>query len=176
MRFVVITIAALALTACEVVESERPLFSGGGPVPAEGLWALLPDDCSTPQTTAVHEWPSCATPFWVEGEQLTTLSPAPQRMTFVVAPGSPAILQVGASDAPREPGEEAYSYAGFRPRGASPFKAADVWLVACMKGEMAADGFLPDSCTATGPEAVRSALAGAAAEKPQAVAVWIAPS
>ena len=176
MRLVVVTIAALALTACEVVESERPLFSGGGPAPEEGLWALLADNCSPPQTTAVHKWPSCATPFWVEGDQLTTLSPSPQRMTFVVAPGSPAILQVAAPDEPRDPGDGAYSYAGFRPRGASPFKAADVWLGGCVKGEMPADGFLRDSCTATGPEAVRRALAGAAAHEPHASAVWVAPS
>jgi hypothetical protein len=176
MRFLLIAGCALALTACEVVESERPLFSGGGPAPAEGLWALLAENCSAPQTTAVHRWPSCATPFWVEGDQLITLSPAPQRMTFVVAPGSPAILQVATPDPPQEPAGAGYTYAGFRPRGASPFKAADVWAGACVKGEMPAAGFRPDSCTAIRPDAVRNALAGASAQEPQAQAVWVAPS
>ena len=165
----------LALVACEVVESERPLFAGGGPAPKGGLWALLADNCSTPETTAVQRWPSCATPFWVEGDQLTALSPSPQRSTFVVAAGSPAILQLRAAEEAGDPEDAPYSYAAFRPHGASPFAAADVWLAACMKSDTPVPGFLPDTCTATSSEAVRSVAGAAAAHEPQAKAVWIAP-
>ena len=175
MRLLLIAATALAVSACDAIESETPLFTGSAAGPKPGLWALLDSACSVPSTAAVQTWAECASPFWVGEGRLTVLTPAPQRPAFLIAEGSPAIVQLSGLDYGRAPEPAPYSYMALRADGPAPFTSARVWGGGCSQGDMPRESFMDGTCRAKTPEAVRDALKAMVEQGPGARAVWIAP-
>ena len=163
------------------VQSERPLFTSGAGRPKPGLWAVLAHGCETPTTPAVQRWPACAMPVWIEDGTLTFVMMQPMRTTFLVAAGSPAVLQMAnPKEAPPggTPPKPGYSYLAVEPQGRAPYTRGRVWLAGCPRED---DTSTPDlehgdgSCVAATATAVRAVLAETIKrEKPQ-TAVWVAP-
>ncbi len=75
------------------------------PKPAEGLWAALDPGCARPTAANIHQWPHCASPFWISRGKATVLvsGAADKRMVrdvsyaadYSFTPGDPLIAQVG---------------------------------------------------------------------------------
>jgi hypothetical protein len=75
------------------------------PEPAQGLWAALDPGCAKPMAANIHQWPHCASPFWISNGKATVLvSGAASKRTvrdvsyaadYSFTPGTPLIAQVG---------------------------------------------------------------------------------
>ncbi len=75
------------------------------PTPAEGLWAALDPGCAKPMAANIHQWPHCASPFWISNGKATVLvsGDADKRTVrdvsyaadYSFTPGTPLIAQVG---------------------------------------------------------------------------------
>jgi len=151
MQLLLMVASAAALLHSTMVTS-APLVPDGaatGPLPQNGVWALLPSDCETPTTLDLSAWPPCATPIGFLNEEVSALErPAPGnsatptefysigRTKYVVAPGAapdaPAVAQVAV----RMVFSRSYYYLAVSP--AAPldaegrFAAAIGWPVACL--------------------------------------------
>ena len=106
----------------------RIKISEGGSGPQMGLWAVLQPGCARPTSSAVHTWPECATPVWLQPGQATTIVQSPVRSEFVVGTGTPRLAQVTHEN---EAGERRYRYFAFRTLDAAPHRSALVWVVFC---------------------------------------------
>ena len=182
MRALAAVWVALGLAACDpMVESDKPLFSATGGQAKPGLWAVLADGCAAPTTAAVQRWPACAMPVWVEDGALTFIMMQPMRTQFLIAQGSPGVLQMeNLKDAPPggSPPKPGYSYLAVEPEGRPPYIRGRVWVAGCSreKPPSITDVEATESeCRASTAAGVRAALTEAIKrEKPQA-AVWVAP-
>ena len=77
------------------------------PNPAEGLWAALDPGCAKPTAANIHQWPHCASPFWISHGKATVLvsGDAGKRAVrdvsyaaeYSLTPGDPLIAQVGTA-------------------------------------------------------------------------------
>jgi hypothetical protein len=112
MRWLAILTLAAALGGCNLVYSERPLFTArnadAAPQAEPGLWLLENADCAVDVTTPVAPWPACAE------HQLVTAEGARAYRLFhpremLLAGGDPLIVQTREKD---EHGRSAYFYAG----------------------------------------------------------------
>ena len=75
------------------------------PTPAEGLWAMLDPGCAKPTAANIHQWPHCASPFWISDDKATVLvSGDPDKRAvrdvsyaadYSLTAGDPLIAQVG---------------------------------------------------------------------------------
>jgi hypothetical protein len=75
------------------------------PEPAQGLWAALDPGCAKPMAANIHQWPRCASPFWISNGKATVLvsGTASKRTVrdvsyaadYSFTPGTPLIAQVG---------------------------------------------------------------------------------
>ena len=182
LRMVAVLCAALSLSACAVVSSERPLFSiadsEGAPIPKPGLWALPVGDCKFSPRASALKWPDCANATLVTATSLfggkrDAAGVFPQAMIYRLASGEPVILQVEAP-ADRGPGDPKVIYLGVRPLasdGQGLITSARVWLTLCAKPSRIdsdlgkptklAPGLTPikgrEECRAASPAAVRNA-------------------
>jgi hypothetical protein len=112
LRRILIVAIAMELGACALMPRKAtpaaaPAASVAvAPQPADGLWAILDPGCAKPQATDFHAWPSCASPFWINGGKavvLTATNPArgrrlhsvPYAADYSLTPGEPLIAQVG---------------------------------------------------------------------------------
>lgn len=108
-RILVVSIAGL-LSACAMMRhGPAPVAPVAAaeppPTPAEGLWAILDPGCAKPNVVNIHAWPSCASPFWINGGKALVLTAASVRgrrlhelqyaADYSLTPGEPLIAQVG---------------------------------------------------------------------------------
>ncbi|CAN5727581.1 hypothetical protein BH11PSE1_BH11PSE1_24780 [soil metagenome] len=182
LRIVAVLLAALCLSGCAVVSSERPLFSvadgEGAPTLKPGLWAVPAGDCKFSLRASALKWPDCANAALVTANSLfggkrDAVGAFPEALIYRLASGDPVILQVEAP-ADREPGDPKVIYLGLRALasdGQGLITSARVWLALCAKPPLAgaslskavklAPGLTPikgrDECQARTPAAVRNA-------------------
>jgi hypothetical protein len=110
LRRILIVAIAIGLGACALFgpkpspQRERALVVA--PQPAEGLWAILDPGCAKPLAANFRAWPSCASPFWINGGKAVVLTAAaqphgrrphsvPYAADYSLTPGEPLIAQVG---------------------------------------------------------------------------------
>lgn len=150
--------AALALSGCNVVVTQTPLFgpadAAATPPLREGLWAAVKDGCKFDERQTVDAWPDCARWFLVRGDVASAFNGdkdgwdhfrlsggrLAQRFEdeaweedehFLLAAGEPLIGQV----AQKSPGAaaEGYFYVAFKPRFDAQGRVVEVglWPVLC---------------------------------------------
>ena len=118
MRHLVVIALLLGLAACaggpfaRLAAGHRhgaapapALVEAPAPTPAEGLWAALDPGCAKPEAANIHQWPHCASPFWISHGKATVLvSGDPDNRAvrdvsyaadYSFTPGDPLIAQVG---------------------------------------------------------------------------------
>ncbi|WP_310541202.1 hypothetical protein [Phenylobacterium sp.] len=144
LRIVAVVWAALSLSACAVVSSDRPLFSpldaAGAPILKPGLWAMPVGDCTFSMRGSALKWPDCANgayvgPSALVGGKRDTSGAFSEALTYRMAVGDPAILQIEAP-ADRAPGDPKVFYLGVRPLasdGDGRVTKARLWLALCAK-------------------------------------------
>lgn len=120
-----------------------------GPMPQNGIWALLPAECDTPTDLDLSAWPKCATPIGFADDEVAALEkPAPGnkatttefysigRTRYAVAPASgadaPAVVQVAVPQV----FSRSYYYLAVTPAApldaSGRFAAATGWPIACL--------------------------------------------
>ncbi|WP_340644192.1 hypothetical protein, partial [Phenylobacterium sp.] len=151
LRIVAVFFAALSLSACAVVSSERPLFSpadtSGARVLKPGLWAMPVGDCKFSLRGSALKWPECANGAYVSSSALVggkrdASGAFSDAVNYRLAAGDPGILQIEAP-ADREPGDPKVIYLGIRPLAADGdgrVTKARVWLALCAKPQSADGG------------------------------------
>ena len=151
MQLLVMAASATALLHSTMVTS-GPLVPDGappGPLPQNGVWAMLPAECEAPTTLDLSVWPKCATPIGFADDEVSALErPAPGnkatptefysmgRTKYAVIPGAapdaPAIAQVVVPMV----FSRSYYYLAIIPAApldaAGRFAAAKGWPVACL--------------------------------------------
>ncbi len=132
---------AVALVGCNLVYSERPLFSAAdaknGPGLRIGLWLKRDAGCQFDETRPVRRWPKCAEWQLVRPTDVLGLDAQGRKWTqygYVLAAGQPRILQVAVQDPQVDGGRAEYFYLGLDPIRIDP--NGDVveyrdWLVQC---------------------------------------------
>jgi hypothetical protein len=190
-RPLLILLAALVLTACNAVVSEKPLFSArDAPELKPGLWVLMEDaTCQFDPANPPDRWPECASRLVFDGRTMS--DPAGERppLPYVFARGTPRILQLQMSE--REgAGEERslYLYLAVKPEAGRPVTAAEAWLVQCgpppegaTGGNKLTEAPLPgltirdQTCFAVKAPAVRNAARASADWGDHMRLVWVGP-
>lgn len=194
---------AIAIGGCmPQVVSREPLFRQGEASLRPGLWALLAPDCARPAHAQVFDWPSCATPARLRPGELTILMPGPVRGEFLLADGTPHVVQsrLGVEDATDQGDPLGFAYYSFVPDGSGPlFTSGTVRVLRCpeddeipiegmtlegagsnadqAEGEFEVEGLAHGErsrCEAATAEAVREAARRALVKRPEWQAVWIA--
>ena len=110
-RILTIAIAA-GLSACvthhaKLTNVTPPVVAAPAPPPAlaQGLWAVLDRGCPRPVGADIHQWPACASPFWIGRGKAVIIHSAAWGATghidasfaadYSLAGGDPVIAQVG---------------------------------------------------------------------------------
>jgi len=124
-----------------------------GPMPQNGVWALVPSDCDAPTSLDLSTWPKCATPIGFADDEVAALErPAPGNKAtpdqfFSVARTKYATASAAAADAPAVVQvavpillSRSYYYLALTPAGPldadGRFAEAKGWPVACLpKGQ-----------------------------------------
>lgn len=112
-RMVLTVCAAVSLSGCNMVVSERPWFAApSGPQLKEGIWAMLDTaDCVVDPAAALPDWPDCARPVLVRGGEYLgpaaddeALPPAERldparwdKIGHVLADGTPQVDQIAST-------------------------------------------------------------------------------
>jgi hypothetical protein len=109
----ILTLACLSvLCACAAPRAKvavvppAPIEVAPPPKPADGLWAILDPGCAKPNVANIHAWPSCASPFWISGDQALVilsgqfggqwgLHDVSYAAKLNLTPGDPMIARVG---------------------------------------------------------------------------------
>jgi len=151
MQLFAMAASAAALLHSTMVTS-GPLVPDGappGPLPQNGVWALLPAECETPTTLDLSAWPKCATPIGFVDDEVSALErPAPGnkatptefysmgRTKYVVIPGAAADAPALAQVVVPMVFSRSYYYLAINPAApldaAGRFAAAKGWPVACL--------------------------------------------
>lgn len=174
--------AVLLLSACATgMTSPRSLFAAGSARLEPGLWAALGDGCAAPQDDAIQRWPGCATPIWVEPGRLTVVGVRPMRSSYVIATGTPLILERHAEGSgfgapmdesgPVPPQPDKWDFWVLEMDGAPPFRRGLVWNVRCPPRP---EQRLDDTCDADDAAAVRGAARAGQGRNERRRVVWIA--
>jgi hypothetical protein len=151
MQLFAMAASAAALLHSTMVTS-GPLVPDGatpGPLPQNGVWALLPDACDAPTSLDLSTWPKCATPIGFVDDEVSALErPAPGnratptefysigRTRYAVVPGAPPDAPAVAQVAVPMVFSRSYYYLAISPAApldaAGRFAAARGWPVACL--------------------------------------------
>jgi hypothetical protein len=136
-----LALAALALSACNVVTTKEPLFTQADASPhhlRDGVWAPKPDDekCVFDETKPVEAWPECVDPVLVRNSELlawqrdTKTWKADDTSKVLIVGGDPMILQF--YDKPQD-GDPIYLYSGVDPKldADGRIVALQAWPVLC---------------------------------------------
>jgi hypothetical protein len=113
LRRILVIAMAVGLAACTAIGLKPPTgihaaAAAPPPSPAEGLWAILDPGCERPHAANIHAWPTCASPFWIQGGKAVVLTASlthtrrrphdtPYAADYSVTPGEPLIVQVGTA-------------------------------------------------------------------------------
>ena len=154
MRAMVVALAALALSGCNMVVSKEPWFSPAdakdAPRLREGTWAVLrTPDCQIDPARPASEWPECASPMLVKGdtyagprgeEEERASDPATwDVIRHLLVGGHPMVDQIrmGEKDEqgrPPKDGDTGYLYMGVDPTALDDqgrIVGARIWPVVC---------------------------------------------
>lgn len=177
MRPVLILLAALLLTACNAVVSEKPLFGAadarGAPPLKPGLWAMVENEaCAFDPANPPAQWPECADPIVFDGRVMRDPKGEKDPLAYIFAKGDPRILQFAMPDENGSGKIALYFYLAVKPEpGRGPVTSARAWLVQCgpqpegrpADGNELTDRPLPgltikdEACLATRPGPLRNA-------------------
>ncbi|MGZ8363988.1 MAG: hypothetical protein ACXW3D_08700 [Caulobacteraceae bacterium] len=103
MRWVLIAAAAMTLSGCNMVYSERPLFAPkdtrGAPVLRTGLWVKPKLDCKYDASKPAAEIDECAEPLVITATDLRppkskAKTEGPQTLPYILVKGSPPVMQI----------------------------------------------------------------------------------
>ena len=130
-RAFLVLLAALVLTACNAVVSEKPLFSRGGPQLKPGLWAMIEDaGCAFDPANPPARWPDCAGKAVFDGRDMRNPD-GDEAFGYVFAGGQPRILQLRMSDE-EDKARALYFFLALEPApGGREVTEATAWLVQC---------------------------------------------
>ena len=144
--------AALSLSACNMVVSEKPWFDApSGAQLRDGLWAnLQTPDCKVDAAAPIAEWPDCASPMLITGTSYSgppngadgrSVSPDKwQALPHVLVGGDPHVDQLRLDPDPKAPqpngwgNKPLYLYLALRAvarDGEGRIIAAERWPVLC---------------------------------------------
>lgn len=190
LRAILVSLMALAASACAVVGSEQPLFAASdarGQAPLRtGLWAMPDEDCVFDPAAKAKDWNTCANATLVGPATFSELpgkgdDEDAQTLRYVLAGGEPRVVQVQAPAGEADPN---YAYAGLRPLRADDagrIVEARVWLAMCEpppdpkrvleedeKRPTLPDGLVRNGGKDPGCTAKRAAAARAAVERSEA--------
>jgi hypothetical protein len=159
------------LGACNMVISETPIFAENDRAtsgPKIGIWLAEMDDCRFDSSQPESEWPECA--LWVvirdSGREVLLVDGKgqSQRVDYLIAAGTPAIIQGKWIDEAKEPEEDYYGFYGLERRQVAPdgFAAALTWSVRCGVQEPSSSRIQPfpgisAECRPSSKDAIRSA-------------------
>lgn len=97
VRLLLLALAALTLGACNMVYSEKPLFTAAeakaGPGLKPGIWIKRAPDCDVDLSRPVKEWPECAEPGRVGPRDIGDMKDASKRSNYILVPGEPHVMQ-----------------------------------------------------------------------------------
>jgi hypothetical protein len=183
-RILLMTLAAAALSGCDLVVSKTPLISPadtrGAVMPREGWWVRVDDTCRFDARKPVRKWPRCldsalVRPAVTAGfnavQGFNTELGAWESYPFLMTPGDPQLVQYED----RRDGWSVYYYYGLKPVTRDKegrMTEALIWFAQCNRsddaigGEVAEPrlppGLSPDGetndCTAADVATVRAAV------------------
>jgi hypothetical protein len=140
MRTLVIAFCALGLSACNMVYSEKPLFTAadakGGAKLKPGVWVRPDKDCVV--APDADPLPDCANAVTVAAEAFlpppgAKLKPGePESLPYLISGRNPSVIQVQVDLDPPKPGVR-WLYFALRPTRSDGGKVveAHVWFVQC---------------------------------------------
>jgi len=123
MRIAALLCTAALLGGCNMITSERPLFSAadaaGQPQLRPGVWIGEKPDCQIDEAKPRDQWPDCIDSWVVRPNEVVAARDkgkppgAGDRYPIVLAKGDPAVLQIGLTNDAGAIG--GYVYAGLKP-------------------------------------------------------------
>ena len=159
------------LSGCNMVISEAPMFTEGdraAPTPKDGIWLAEMEDCKFDASQSESEWPECA--LWVvfrnSGREalVSDGKGQSQRIDYLIAAGTPAIIQGKWIDEAKEPEEAYYAFYGleWRQLAQDGSAAASTWAVRCGVQERSSSRIQPfpgisAECRPSSKDAIRAA-------------------
>jgi hypothetical protein len=162
-RPVMLPLAVLALSACNMAFSEKPLFApdqrSSALVLENGLWVAVEVDCQVDFDTSKESWPECAKWAVVSGNKI--VKPQSDAQDVFMIDGKPPIIQGDYSNKRKK----VYAFIGFEPKAFSPpgrIVALEMWPIPCGTFEDGSAKVRPfpgfsDECYAESMNAVRLA-------------------
>lgn len=139
LRIVAVLFAAIGLSGCAVVSSERPLFSvadsEGAPQLRPGLWAAIEPKCKFNPRGPAAAWPKCVAAVVVGPSTLVDVRPSdgepasePPVQTYRLVAGDPMVVQI---QTPPEPGAFYYGLRPMASDGQGRITKARFWFARC---------------------------------------------
>ncbi len=144
-------LAALALSGCAMVTSDKPLFApadaAGAAVLRPGLWSMAGEaDCAYDAKAPRQEWPRCANATVVRAA--TFSNGKDETLGYLLTGGEPPVLQVMRPDGEKE--GPPVVYAGLRATAFDDQKRATavrVWFALCAKPATSGGNLSPGPTT-----------------------------
>jgi len=177
------------LSACNMVISETPIFAESDRatlIPKDGIWLTKVDDCDFDASQPEAKWPECA--VWVvvrnSGRELLVMDgkDQTQRLDYLIAAGSPPVVQGKWIDAAKEPGAAYYGFYGIEPQqlATDGFAAASTWAVKCGVQQQSSSKIQPfpgvsAECRPSSKDAIRSAATASRAAGEVMTWRWLRP-
>ncbi|MFI4976912.1 MAG: hypothetical protein ACHP84_20450 [Caulobacterales bacterium] len=192
MRLALLLLAAVLLTGCNQVISQKPMFTAADQAALTlrpGLWRMDNPDCRVDERMPATLWPTCAVSLGVRGSEIVTIAggkadPDLNHTPWILAAGDPMILQLGRREPPHSSGKpsEPASYAYFGVTVAATDRQGRIialrgWPVACGPRTTAAAPDAPPlypglhaidhDCTTDDVAALRNAASATLAQGPE---------
>lgn len=175
LRRFLITVIAIGLSGCMTHHAKvapvapAPVVAAPAAPPAlaQGLWAVLDPGCPKPVAADVHQWPTCASPFWIGRGKAVIIHSAAWGATghidasftadYSLAGNDPVIAQVGTQ-------KDGYLYLALTQLATDPqgqLVDARGAAISCPKQAESSPLIKPslNGCESETPEAVRRAAA-----------------
>ncbi|MBS0295674.1 MAG: hypothetical protein JSR45_05130 [Proteobacteria bacterium] len=138
----VAALLAVALSGCNLVVSEKPMFSAAdaraAPVLRPGVWTSADSDCAFDPKAAISTWPQCANASIVTRTEIRSPTDASKTAPYLIVAGDPLVMQAKAlleGDIKANDGAtELYFYLGFQPVDFDEqhrITAMRAWFVQC---------------------------------------------
>lgn len=114
MRHIGIVACALALAGCNLVYSEKPLFSAADSRGAQfrpGVWMKPEPGCDFDRAKPLKEWPECAGGIILRADRMVDPKQSGKEVAYVLADGEPPVVQIPFDEKLKKP---IFVYAGVR--------------------------------------------------------------
>jgi hypothetical protein len=142
LTFGLIALAALTLGGCNLVMSDKPVFTpadaeGAAPL-RPGVWAAPDAGCAFDEAQPVAAWPKCAGGSVVTPTEAWGADDPSKHNAYVLAAGDPRVLQavadISTSDNVSAPKGPIYLFLAVKPLasdGQGRIVKAEVWIIQC---------------------------------------------